>query len=248
MEPSHKDYFSAQAGKYALFRPTYPAELYSFIFKHLHAKHHAWDCATGNGQVAQYLAGHFERVSATDISQKQLNEATKLPNVTYSISPAESTVFPGHSFDLITVGQALHWFDRVKFFKEVERVLRPDGLLAVWGYDLLYIEPEIDAFILDFYQRIVGPFWDDARRLVEDQYRTLSFPFTEIKTPGFDIETTWDIDHLGGYLGSWSATQKYINVHHEDPVPALLNKLRPYWTPVTLKSVRFPVFLRLFRL
>src|SRR5215213_8237924 len=112
MESPHKDYFSDQARKYASFRPTYPAELYAFIFKHLNGKHHAWDCATGNGQVATHLALHFKQVSATDISQKQLDEAPKLPNINYSISPAEHTAFPPHSFDLITVGQALHWFDR----------------------------------------------------------------------------------------------------------------------------------------
>ena len=70
-----KDFFSSQSKVYAAFRPTYPKELYQFIFRHLTEKKVAWDCATGNGQVAQYLASYFNEVYATDISQQQLDHA-----------------------------------------------------------------------------------------------------------------------------------------------------------------------------
>jgi len=242
-----KDYFSKQANVYAAFRPTYPPALYEFIFSHLNDRKKAWDCATGNGQVATYLADHFEEVYATDISQRQLDHATPKNNVFYSISPAEKTQFAGHQFDLITVGQALHWFERDKFYAEVKRVSKPGSLLAVWGYALIYIEKEIDDLITDFYTNVVGPYWDDARRLVEEKYSTLSFPFEPIESGAFTITASWNLQHLTGYLESWSATQKYVKGTGKNPLPALLKELKELWRPDENKVVRFPLFLKLFR-
>jgi hypothetical protein len=91
---STKDYFSGQSKIYAAFRPTYPQELYQFIFQHLKNRSAAWDCATGNGQVARYLSEHFETVYATDISRQQIDNAFQANNIHYSVSKAEQTSFP----------------------------------------------------------------------------------------------------------------------------------------------------------
>src|SRR5688572_9865875 len=115
-----KDYFSGHSKLYAAFRPTYPAALYDSIFSHLKNKTTAWDCGTGNGQVAGYLSEHFATVCATDISKPQLDHAVRAPNIFYTLSPAERTEFPDQHFDLITVAQAIHWFDRELFYKEVK--------------------------------------------------------------------------------------------------------------------------------
>jgi SAM-dependent methyltransferase len=240
-----RDLFSGHASVYKAFRPTYPDALYQFIYQHLKNYNSAWDCATGNGQVSQYLSQHFQQVFATDISQQQLDNAYRAGNIFYSVSPAEHTAFAENTFDLITVGQALHWFDRDKFYQEVKRVGKPDSLLAVWGYALLYIEPDIDEIIMDFYTKIVGPYWDEARKLVEQQYKTISFPFEEIAAPDFSIDVEWGFAQLTGYLESWSATQKFIQANHFNPVTELMEKLKPHWQTNEIKPVRFPVFLRL---
>lgn len=246
--PGQKDLFSAQANVYAAFRPTYPKELYDFIFGNLKTKNRAWDCATGNGQVAGFLANYFDQVYATDISQQQLNNAIKRDNIFYSVSPAEKTGFEDQQFDLITVAQALHWFDREKFYNEAKRVGKKGSLLAIWGYGLLYIQPDIDDVIMHFYNDVVGPYWDDARRLVENEYRSLSFPFKEIESPTFDITSTWTLNHLAGYLESWSATQKYIKQTGHNPLPDVLTQLEKVWKKGDSKPVRFPIFLKLFKM
>src|SRR4051812_9215876 len=128
-----KDFFSGHAKLYATFRPDYPEELYQFIFAHLSQKSTAWDCATGNGQVAQYLSKHFAKVYATDISHQQLESAHRADNIFYSVSPAEKTPFHDDQFDLITVGQALHWFNLNEFYTEVKRIGKNNSLLAGWG-------------------------------------------------------------------------------------------------------------------
>lgn len=242
---SNKDFFSGHSKLYATFRPTYPDALYEFIFKHVTHFNTAWDCGTGNGQVARYLSTSFKRVFATDISTQQIEHAFKADNIFYSINSAEQTDFQNHQFDLITVGQAMHWFDIEKFYREVKRVAKPDALLAVWGYTVCTINTEIDIHVLDFYFNIVGPYWDSARKIVEEEYRSIPFPFEEISSPQFFIEVEWSADEFAGYLTTWSATQKFIKEKGFNPVPDVMNKIEPLWK--NKMKVKFPIFLKLGR-
>jgi ubiquinone/menaquinone biosynthesis C-methylase UbiE len=239
-----KDLFSLQSKVYAAFRPTYPRDLYKFIFRHLTDKKVAWDCATGNGQVAHDLASHFNEVYATDISQQQLDHAVREKNIFYSKCPAEKTGFRNNQFSLITIAQALHWLDQGLFFEEARRVAKPDAIVAVWGYGLLYIDPLIDRLIMEFYKDKVGPYWDEARKLVENEYRSIAFPFAEIKTPSFSIKVQWTIEQLSGYLSSWSATQKYVADRGYDPVSPFIKTLQKHW-PTTEMMASFPIFARI---
>lgn len=240
-----KDYFSAQSKAYAAFRPSYPEALYDFVFKQLAARSCAWDCATGNGQVATRLAKEFATVHATDISQQQIDLAVRADNIHYSISSAERSAFQSNQFDLVTVAQALHWFDTTSFYDEVRRTSKPQGILAVWGYSLLSVDARVDELFLEFYNDKVGPYWDDARRLVENRYRDIPFPFEQIPCPDFEIKVAWSAHQLAGYLSSWSATQKYIQVHSKDPVEPFMKNLTGVWKPDEVKVVRFPVFMKL---
>jgi ubiquinone/menaquinone biosynthesis C-methylase UbiE len=241
-----KDYFSGHSRLYATFRPTYPANLYEFIFQHLKKFDAAWDCATGNGQVARVLAKHFIAVHATDISQEQLDHAFQARNIHYSVQPAEKTQLPDRSVDLVTVGQALHWLDLEKFYNEVRRVARNEAMLAVWGYARCSVNPLIDEHFLHFYNHVVGPYWDNARKLVDDEYRNVPFPFEQIQAPKFSIQVNWTLEEFAGYLTTWSATQKFMKEKVFNPVPELIDKIRPLWLNGML--VTFPVFLRLGRI
>src|SRR5579872_3040035 len=97
-----KDNFSAASDKYARFRPSYPDALFDYLLSLVPSKDYAWDCGTGNGQIAQKLAPYFEHLSATDISAKQLENPQTAGNIEYSVQPAEQTSFPPNHFDLIT--------------------------------------------------------------------------------------------------------------------------------------------------
>ena len=239
-----KDLFSDQSKQYASFRPTYPKELYDFILNHVGNRSVVWDCGCGNGQVANDLSPYFTRVVATDLSAKQIENAIPGKNIEYSVSKAEQTSFPDSTFDLITVGQALHWFDLPLFYKEVNRVAKPNALLAVWGYSLLTISGEIDPVISHFYTEVIGPYWDKERKLVDDQYQTIPFPFNEIKTPHFEFSFYWTYEHFLGYISTWSSVQKYIKETNINPVSMLDTNLKPFWQDGE-KKVTFPLFLRL---
>jgi ubiquinone/menaquinone biosynthesis C-methylase UbiE len=163
-----KDNFSKQADVYAKYRPTYPAALFDFVVNNIADKQTAWDCATGNGQSAKELSRHFSKVYATDISQKQMDNAYQANNIFYSLQPAEQTNFDDHSFDLITVSQALHWFNFEKFYKEVNRVGKQGSWLAVWMYALLRISPDIDKLIDRYHFETLKDYWDNERKYVDN--------------------------------------------------------------------------------
>ena len=159
-----KDNFSSRSAAYAKFRPVYPQQLYNFLLPLVRIKNIAWDCGTGNGQVAQELAKHFEHVYATDLSEKQIANAIAASNIHYNVGAAEKTEFPDQSFDLITVAQAIHWFDFEKFYAEVKRVIKPEGIIAVTGYGLLAIDDAIDKVVQYFYTNVTGAYWDEEKK------------------------------------------------------------------------------------
>jgi SAM-dependent methyltransferase len=240
-----KDNFSGHAQSYAKFRPSYPDDLYEFIFSQVKNFQSVWDCGTGNGQVALKLAEKFDKVYATDISGEQLKNAIQKNNISYIQTRAEQTKFSENSIDLITVAQAIHWFDFNAFYEEVRRVAVPNAIIAVWGYCLLKISPEIDELILEFYNGTIGKYWDSERSLVDQGYRTIPFPFKEVKAPSFEITVNWNCDQLFGYLNTWSSVQKYIKENKSNPVDLLENRIRPLWKATELKRIAFPLFTRI---
>ena len=243
-----KDLFSKQADIYAKYRPGYPGELIDYVLKHVDKRDAAWDCATGNGQAAILLAPFFTRVEATDISQKQVNNAIRFPNIHYSVSTADHTDFPNNSFDLVTIAQAYHWFNFEAFEKEVRRVLRPGGIVSIWGYRLVNCEePAVKALIQSFYTDTVGPFWDPERRYVDDHYRYVPFPFLELPGKEFTITKSWTIDDLTGYLNTWSSVQHFLDAKGFNPVDQLIPALRSAWPQKETLLFEFPLFLRIGR-
>jgi SAM-dependent methyltransferase len=243
-----KDNFSSQSDKYARFRPTYPEALFDYLLTLVPGRSAAWDCGTGNGQVAGQLAAHFDNVFATDISRQQLDNAISLPNIQYSLQPAESTGFPDNTFDLITVAQAIHWFDFDAFYREAGRTLKDHGILAVIGYGRLEITPAVDDVILNFYRDIIGPYWDKERKYVDENYRTIPFPFVDIDAPGFSIDFEWTSSHLIGYLETWSAVKHYEKQKGQNPVALIQQPLRTAWGNINTRPVYFPVLLRIARI
>lgn len=142
---SFKDHFSTRSDDYARYRPRSPAGLFDWLAVRCEARSLAWDVATGSGQAATELASRFERVIATEASAAQLANAEPWPNVEYRCEPAERSTLDTGSAEVITVAQALHWFDHGAFFAEAERVLKPGGLLAVWCYEIFETAPAVDA-------------------------------------------------------------------------------------------------------
>ena len=239
-----KDHFSKQAAGYAKFRPRYPQKLFDYLGSIAPSRQLAWDCGTGNGQAAVGLASVFDRVIATDASEKQIASAQSHKTVEDRVAPAENSGIESETLDLIMVAQALHWFDLDRFYAEAQRVLKLDGVLAASAYNLLQIEPAIDEIVNRYYYEVVGPFWPPERKLVE-QFSDLPFPFQEIDPPEFEMTAQWNLDHLLGYLQTWSSTQRFIAANKRDPLEAIADDLRAAWgDPGQMRKVVWPLILR----
>jgi len=246
--PNFKDHFSGHAALYSRFRPTYPVALFDYLATTAPGREMVWDCATGGGQAATVLADCFSRVIATDASAAQLANAPAKPNLEYRVATAEQSGLPDQSADLITVAQALHWFSLEPFYAECKRVLKPGGVLAVWAYDLLSIAPAIDPLVNHFYHEVVGPWWPPERKILERGYRTLPFPFAELKSPDFAMNARWSLAHLLGYIESWSAVQRYRKENGRDPLELLRAPLAAAWgDPELEREVTWPLEVRLGR-
>lgn len=226
---SFKDHFSTQAASYARARPTYPPELFAALAALAPSNTLAWDCGSGNGQAACGLAAHFERVIATEPSAAQLAQAMPHPRVEYRQSAETLGGVADHSVDLVTAAQAAHWFDRPAFYAEVRRVLRPDGVVALWSYGFCSITPAIDELVQLFYSETVGPFWPPARVMVESGYRELDFPFAEFSFPAVAMVHEWAFDEFLEYLGTWSAVARYRVDRGVDPLIAFRKELSAVW-------------------
>ena len=242
---SFKDHFSKQAAGYAKFRPRYPQELFDYLGSIAPSRQLAWDCGTGNGQAAVGLASVFDRVIATDASEKQIANAQSYKRIEYHVAPAENSGIGSETNDLIMVAQALHWFDRDRFYAEARRVLKPDGVLAASAYNLLHIEKAIDEVVNRYYYDVVGSFWPPERRLVE-QFADLPFPFQEIDAPRFEMTAHWNLDHLLGYLGTWSSTQRFIAAKGSDPLEQISDALSRTWGEAgQIRTIRWPIVIRI---
>ncbi len=244
MDTGFKDHFSGHASDYAAARPDYPRELFAWLAGMAPARTRAWDCATGNGQAAVALAEHFREVIATDASAAQIANAVRRTGIQYRVAAAEAPGIEKGSIDLVTVAQAAHWFDRPRFFAAAREVLREGGLLALWSYGLFEIDPALDRLIGNFYHEAVGPYWPPERRLIDERYATLDFPFAEISAPGFAMRRNWSRERVLAYLRTWSAVQRYRKAHGSDPVSGIEPELTRLWGTVQEREVRWPLYLR----
>lgn len=224
-----KDHFSAASGAYARYRPNYPQDLFSYLAAIAPGRARAWDCGTGSGQAAIKLAEFFDEVTATDASASQIAEATAHPRVHYRVTAAQDSGLSPTSVNLITVAQALHWFDLDAFYAEARRVLVSGGVLAAWCYGLFRTSPAIDAIVDDYNHNFLEPYWPPERRYIDESYETIDFPFKAEPTPAFTMRAGWRLDDVFGYLQTWSAATRYAKALGHDPLDHIRAALTDAW-------------------
>jgi len=241
--------FSPLAERYARARPDYPRELFAHLANLVGRRDLAWDAATGSGQAAAGLAGHFDRVIATDVSAEQIRHAYPHPKVEYKVAPSESSGLPGGCVDVVTVAAAVHWFDVAAFSAEVERVTRPGGILAVWTYHIGIMEPPFDRIFDTFYRDVLKPHFAEGARLVDELYETLILPGEPLPAPKLHVSAEWRHAQLLDFIHSWSGAVKYQEAHGFDPVDVIAEELDAIWGGRDeIRSLKWPLFARISRL
>jgi ubiquinone/menaquinone biosynthesis C-methylase UbiE len=237
-----RDLFGDVADAYARLRPTYPDRLFEHLERLVPGRGLAWDCGAGSGQTALSLAHRFTRVVATDSSLRQLARARMDGGVRFVAAAAEAVPFRDRCADLITVSAAIHWFDRPRFYAEVQRVARPAGILAVWSYFQTRIDPAIDDVLVRYADVVVGPFWSPMIQMNRDAYRDLDFPFERLPWPELHAEGRMRLRDLFEYMRTWSASQDWERAHGTDPVDRVRDELTRAWgDPQQERRVRWPL-------
>jgi SAM-dependent methyltransferase len=207
--------FSQRSASYARARPRYPDALHAWIAAQCVRTQTAWDCATGNGQAAIGLADRFTLVCATDSSEEQIAHAIPHPAVQYACARAEDSGFAADAFDLVTVAEALHWFDYERFWPELSRVLRPGGLFCAWGYAWYTTAPRVDELLTQRLKDALEPFWSPRIRILLKGYvdTDIQFPYERLAGPEFVMTIEWSLRELIEYVETWSA----FKLSRQDP-------------------------------
>jgi SAM-dependent methyltransferase len=137
LHPAAAGGFASAADAYERGRPGYPEEAVAWIAERLGLQpgKDVLDLAAGTGKLTRALVPFGARVVAVepvDEMREQLFRA--LPDVDAFDGTAESIPLPDESIDAITCGQAFHWFRTEEALREIHRVLRPGGGLAlIWN-------------------------------------------------------------------------------------------------------------------
>ncbi|WP_133128170.1 class I SAM-dependent methyltransferase [Legionella nagasakiensis] len=238
-------HFNQQTENYLSYRPSYPESLFDFLATLVGEDARVWDCGTGNGQAALSLAKRFNSIVATDINVAPLVIAPRCKRIHYVCCASEQTPFPEHSVKLITVAQALHWFNFDNFYREVKRVAQPSSVFVAWCYSLGRINEKMDVLIRKLYVDILGErYWPLARHYIDEQYQSIPFPFQKMTAPEFTIEKNLDLYALLGYLNTWSAVKEYQKRNHENPIELIINDLQTAWgDPREQYIMRWPLHL-----
>lgn len=242
--------FSDNSEKYKKYRPSYPSELFQYLAKISPSTNTAWDAGCGSGQASIALSDFFTNVIATDISVEQIKNAYSKVNIRYFSCPSEYSNIDSNSVDLVICAQSIHWFDLDKFYDEVKRVLKPDGVIAAWSYNLFRVNQEIDDLIDKFYNDIIYNYWPVERKHVENGYKEIILPFNHLEAPSFSMTAEWNLEQLLGYINTWSGVSNYIELEAFNPLDFIEKELIKLWDrdESEYKTISWPLTLKISRI
>lgn len=196
-----------QGNQYVQYRPVYSSALLDRILARCEGRQLAWDCCTGNGQLATLLADQFEEVIASDISLSQLHHAVIKPNIQFRLEDVIEAQLPSAVLDLVTIAQALHWLNRDKFYGLVAAALRPGGILAVVNY-LYSTDTRIAAISRFFIQGISDEKTLRMLQQIEQGYATdRPQGMTYLGSESVAINSRWNLSDYLGFLETISVTK-----------------------------------------
>ena len=243
-QTSPADHFSSVSAAYSAFRPRYPSELIDFFASLAPRRRVAWDCGAGSGQATTDIARRFEFVVGTDLSVEQLSKAPRHERIGWAACSAELATLRSGSVDAIAVAQALHWLKHEIFYAEARRAASARGVpIVAWTYAAPRMEGDVGAVLKRFMYEDVGRYWPPERVYVDNEYRTIPFPFERIPAPPFSLENEWTLSQVAGYMRSMSATARYIKANGADPVVAVQGELESLWPDDSPRRIVWPVIV-----
>ena len=154
IQPSARG-FEAAAVDYDRARPEYPETIARWLVERLGLRpdRRVVDIAAGTGKLTRLLAVECMNVVAIEpVTEMRSRLAAALPGVQLLDGVAEDIPLEDGSVDAATVGQAFHWFDGDQALREIHRIVRARGSLAV-VYNRRNLEDPLHAGI----EAIISP-------------------------------------------------------------------------------------------
>jgi len=217
------DHFSGHSSVYAKFRPGYPQEVYDRILEFggpdLKQKGIAVDIGCGSGQATKRLHDFFPKVFGIEPSPQQLEQAEQIDGIEYICARAEQTPLPAGEADLITVATAVHWFNLAEFWPEVDRILRPGGIIAIWtnGETVTTNNEKADLAYKKFNEKIFS-YWAPQNHQVFDKYKDVHIPYERKERGYIYSKRSIPLFFFTGFLRTWSAYQSFMKDHPEEKI------------------------------
>ena len=240
----YDEFFNDKSEIYRTARPIYPDGLIKKLSSLAQQHGLAWDCATGNGQAAIGLSEYFDKVVATDVSENQIFNALKNDKISYYVEEAETPSLENNSVDLISVVQALHWFNYEKFWDTVDRVLKPGGVFIAWGYDWFQVDDAIDEAINKHILDSIESYWAPQNRILWEGYKDVGFPLARVEFEPYQLEMSWSLDQFFSYIHSWSATRRCMEKTGYDFFNKAYEEVQKIWgDKEAAKTVSMPLHI-----
>lgn len=138
----NEERFTGMGNIYSKYRPNYPKELFDYLYsaKGFTDKSVIADIGAGTGIFSKSMLMRGSKVFCVEPNADMRNVAEKYltdfsnSKCIFVNAPAESTSLPDLSIDFITVAQAFHWFDKLKFKAECRRIMKSSGeVVLTWN-------------------------------------------------------------------------------------------------------------------
>ncbi|KAG1684012.1 putative methyltransferase [Nymphon striatum] len=181
-------------------------------------------------QATNLLSEYAKRIVGVDISDGQIENAKLDPekpkNVEYYVGPSEDIPFiKDSSVDMVAASQCFHWFDHPRFYKECKRILKPGGVLSIFGYTELEarnenLTEEQNANVLksikDVYN-VLNQTWHPVRKIMLSKFEGIVLPFDDVQK--LELSDVFETD-VGFLLGFFQTLSPFHGILKEDPAKA----------------------------
>jgi ubiquinone/menaquinone biosynthesis C-methylase UbiE len=220
--------FSDKVDNYIKYRPHYPEDVVTYLQNEgvIFENSVVADIGSGTGISTELFLPNVKKVYGVEPNDNMRNAGEKLlshyDNFISINGEAENTTLPDNSIDVVTAGQAFHWFDVEKSRKEFNRILKDRGyVVLMWNARQLSGTP-----FLDEYEKLLLEFGTDYIKVrhesVSHEIKVKFYGNDKFASKKFYNEQILDYEGLKGRLLSSS----YIPRHGEHGYDEMLEELR----------------------
>lgn len=226
--------FSSRVENYIKYRPRYPQAVVDLLRCEcqLTPASVIADIGSGTGILTEMFLQIGNSVFAIEPNKEMREAAERLlgsnTNFRSVAATAEATTLTDRSVDIITAGQAFHWFDRDKSRAEFLRILKPGGwVVLIWNDRNISERPFFKA-----YENLLVTYGTDyeavGHKHVDAEIIGSFFGALPFKQTQFPNQQEFDLEGLQGRLMSSSYAPEPGHPKHAPMLNALDKIFKEY--------------------